>query len=249
MSAQYIVRLDDACPTMLREIWDPIEEMLDELCIKPIVGVIPENKDPSMECAPADPEFWERVRGWQRKGWTIALHGLHHVYHTIPAHAAALIPIHDKSEFVGLTLEVQREMIRRAYARFISEGLRPNVFMAPSHTFDVNTLQALTLETDIRIVTDGYALFPYKDGDFTWVPQQLWRFRQMPFGVWTVALHPNTMSKAALEKLMPELKRFGSSIVALDSVLVDEIPEIGMSTRLFRLAFMAALKLKRMRGQ
>lgn len=247
MAARYILRLDDACSTMLQDTWNPIEEALDSLGIKPIVGIIPENRDPAMECSSEDPAFWNRARGWQQKGWAIALHGLHHVYHDIPAQAKALVPIHGKSEFVGLSLEVQRRMIRRAYAKFAAEQIRPTVFMAPSHTFDANTLEALLQETEIRIITDGHSLYPYTESGFTWVPQQLWRLRPMPFGIWTVALHPNTMTAKALETVMTDLKRYASRIVSLDALRLNDQRKLGGGDRLFRSAFMAALRLKQAR--
>ena len=35
------------------------------------------------------------------------------------------------------------------------------------------------------------SLYPYRDKQGTfWVPQQLWKFRTAPFGVWTVCIHP-----------------------------------------------------------
>ena len=42
---KFILRLDDAAPTMNKEKWDKIEKILDKYNIKPIVGIIPDNKD------------------------------------------------------------------------------------------------------------------------------------------------------------------------------------------------------------
>lgn len=76
----YCLRLDDACPQMNAEKWAGVERILDKYKVRPIVGVIPENRDPDF-VAVADENFWEKACEWQKKGWTIALHGLHHELH------------------------------------------------------------------------------------------------------------------------------------------------------------------------
>lgn len=45
MRAKYIIRLDDVCPTMDISKWNKIESLVDKYKIKPIVAVIPDNKD------------------------------------------------------------------------------------------------------------------------------------------------------------------------------------------------------------
>lgn len=245
MSACYIVRLDDACPTMRREIWDFLEVTLDHLGIRPIVGVIPDNRDPSMLCSESDQNFWERVRNWEKKGWGIALHGLHHTYHLIPPDCHALIPLHKKSEFVGLSLENQRQILRESWRIFSENGVKPSVFMAPSHTFDTNTLLALRLETDIRIVTDGHALFPFREDDFIWIPQQLWRFRWLPCGIWTVCLHPNSMSPGDLNSLTEHLTRFVDKIVSFKMAVARCNKKKRIFDRIFASIFDIALQVKR----
>ena len=43
--ARYLIRLDDACPTMHFERWQAIEELLDEFAIRLVVAVIPYSED------------------------------------------------------------------------------------------------------------------------------------------------------------------------------------------------------------
>lgn len=246
MSASYIVRLDDACPSMKRETWDMLEETLDRLEIRPIVGVIPDNKDAAMYCSALDPEFWDRVRRWKKKGWSIALHGLHHTHHTIPTDCHALIPIHKKSEFVGLSLENQRKILQESWRIFCENEVKPSLFMAPSHTFDENTLLSLQAETDIRIVTDGYALFPFRDNGFVWIPQQLWRFRWMPFGIWTVCLHPNNMSSASLARFIKQLNQFAGKTVFLEVAVARCSEKKRLSDQVFALIFGFVIKGKQL---
>ncbi|MBW8003793.1 MAG: DUF2334 domain-containing protein, partial [Planctomycetes bacterium] len=167
-----------------------VEKLLDKYKVKPIVAVIPDNKDKFLNIDGMDEKFWDRVRGWKKKGWSIALHGYQHLYTT---HDRGIVPIGIRSEFAGLPFETQKEMIRKAWILMLNEDIRPELWVAPSHTFDHNTLKALYSETDIRIISDGIALNIFYDGTFYWIPQQLWHFRRLPFGKWTICLHPNTM--------------------------------------------------------
>lgn len=47
--------------------WKRIESILNKYKIKPIVGVIPENRDPDFVTA-ADGNFWKKACEWQKKG-------------------------------------------------------------------------------------------------------------------------------------------------------------------------------------
>ncbi len=73
--------------------------------------------------------------------------------------------MHNRSEFAGLALEEQREKVRKGVAVFQEHGIVPRVFFAPGHTFDRNTLKALALESDIRVICDTIAKdVYYQDG-------------------------------------------------------------------------------------
>ena len=90
---KYIVRLDDACPTMDRKKWNRFFNILDKYYIKPIVAVIPNNEDKDMLIDEYDKNFWDKVREWQNKKYNIALHGFNHVY---SSNASGLVPINKK---------------------------------------------------------------------------------------------------------------------------------------------------------
>jgi predicted deacetylase len=246
MSARYIVRLDDACPTMRAETWGPLESLLDELGIKPLVGVVPDNRDPKLMCSPADTDFWGRVRRWQTNGWDLALHGLHHVYYPIAPAARPILRLQDESEFVGLPLEEQKRKISAGYATMAAAGVHPRIFMAPSHTFDRLTLQALREVTDIRVIADGHALRAYDAAGFTWIPQQLWRYREMPLGVWCICLHPNTMSQTDLRKVSTDLRRHAARFISTAAALKEARRRTALD-HAFAAAFRVARTIKKRR--
>ena len=199
--SRYIMRLDDACPRHNRDNWQRIEELLNAYGIKPIVGVIPDCRDPQMEQYPVDESFWDRARAWQSRGWCMALHGYQHVYVT---RDGGINPVHQRSEFAGLPLEKQKEKIEAGMEIFGAQAIKPVAFIAPSHTFDLNTLEALRECTDIRSISDTIANAPYNKYGFTFIPQQSGRVRKLNFDCVTFCYHPNVMD----EEAFLELERF-----------------------------------------
>ena len=67
MPARYLIRLDDALPTMRKETWEVVENLLDEYGIKPMVAVIPNNYDKTMEFNSADSFFGSALRAGSLK--------------------------------------------------------------------------------------------------------------------------------------------------------------------------------------
>lgn len=203
--ARYIMRLDDACEKRDIDKWARMERLLDRYGVKPLVGVIPHCEDPAMDSYPADKDFWNLVNLWMNKGWTIAMHGYNHVYQT---KCGGINPVNPRSEFAGENLAVQTKKIEAGVAIFRQHGLDPQVFFAPSHTFDENTLIALKESSNIRIISDTIATAPYSKYGFTFVPQQTGRVRKLPFHTITFCYHPNTMQDEDFEYLEDFLKAY-----------------------------------------
>jgi hypothetical protein len=213
MNARYLIRLDDACPTMYQQRWANIEAKFDHIGIRPLVGIVPDNQDPVLRISGIDPNFWSRVRSWQAKGWTIALHGYQHKFHFVDRRKL-LLPFYNRSEFAGLSFEDQSQKIHAAWNIFQREGVEPRIWIAPGHCFDLITLKALKTETSIRIISDGIACNQFYDGYFHWLPQQLWTFSRKPFGLWTICLHPNTMSESQIDDLCKTLEAHRAQVVS-----------------------------------
>ena len=227
MSAQYLIRLDDACHTMSARRWSMVERVLDAHSVQPIVAVIPDNRDPKLSLDSPDPAFWERVRSWVRKGWTVGMHGYTHLMHE--TRRPPLLPFYRRSEFAELPLEEQAAKIRASWQLFIANGVEPQVWVAPAHSFDLTTLQALRRETPIRVISDGVAWDTWQEHGFSWIPQQLWTLAARPSGLWTVCLHPNTMGEAAVAALDEALcTRFRGRVTCLRDVVLHARAKTGM---------------------
>jgi len=198
MGAEYLLRLDDACPTMDLGKWRAVEQVLMLRGIRPIVAIVPANEDAALVRGAADPSFWQRARTWARAGWVIGLHGYSH---TLRPSRAGLVPVQDRSEFVDLPLDEQRRRIREGVKTLEANGLPAEAWVAPAHGFDMMTVQALRVESEIRLISDGFARRAYRREGFVWLPQQLWRPRAMKSGLWTTCLHPNEMDDGAVRAL------------------------------------------------
>ena len=212
--AKYILRLDDAASCANWKNWEKMEQLLDKYDIKPLVGVIPNCKDKQINNYEKRDDFWDIVQRWENKGWTIAMHGYDHVYITADG---GINPVNKKSEFAGVDLSEQKEKIRNGVAIFKEHNLNPEVFFAPSHTFDLNTIRALKEESNIRIISDTVANDSYRKYGMTFVPQQSGQVRKLPFRTVTFCYHPNSCSDNNFVKLEDFLKRQGNSFVSFST--------------------------------
>src|SRR5256885_1384171 len=187
MTAKFLLRFDDLCPTMNWEGWRKLETVMIDEGVKPILSVMPDNQDVALNEGQANEHFWDHVRSWQARGWTIGLRGYQHLY---VSNEAGIVGLNRYSEFAGLALEEQHSKLKRGLEIFAREGVRADVWVAPAHSFDHQTVKAL-VSLGLKTISDGLSLYPYRDSQGVfWIPQQLWRFRAAPFGVWTICIHP-----------------------------------------------------------
>jgi predicted deacetylase len=215
MTAKFLLRFDDLCPAMNWDAWRKIETVMMEEGVKPILSVIPDNQDPTLNDGERNERFWDHVRTWQARGWTIGLHGYQHRYVN---KEAGIIGLNRYSEFAGLPLEEQYSKLKSGLEIFAREGVRAEVWVAPAHSFDHNTVKAL-VSLGVKTISDGMSLYPYRDshGVF-WVPQQLWRFRTAPFGVWTVCMHPKDELWMNAEFFRKRIRAYRADITDLATV-------------------------------
>lgn len=241
---QYLIRLDDACPTMDRGKWGRMEKLLEQYSIKPLVGVIPDCKDEKLLLDTPDPDFWQKTQSWLDNGWEIALHGYDHCYISDKGQNG-LNPIWERSEFAGTPLTEQKEKIRKGVTIMRENGFNPKCFFAPSHTFDENTLTALREESDIRIISDTIGLYPYKKDDFWFVPQIAGHCIKMPFsGIITFCFHPNTMNDADFQKLETFIKKNRQQFTAFAMIDLEKFGKKKFADKILSWTFFTYRKIR-----
>ena len=103
-----LIRIDDIAAHMKWDLINKCEILFDEFNIKPLIGVIPNNKDKEFLRYEKKDDFWDQVRSWQNKGWEISMHGFNHVYDT-DTKKNDFFGYGGKSEFYGHPYEYQKK--------------------------------------------------------------------------------------------------------------------------------------------
>lgn len=236
--SKYLLRLDDACETMSREKWNRVEKLLDKYKIKPLVGVIPFNQDTNLKIDSFDYEFWKKVKDWEKKEWEIGLHGYNHVY---ISKSGGINPINQRSEFAGVDYIQQFEKIKQGYKIFQKRNIKPKVFFAPSHTFDLNTLKALKEVTEINIISDTIANDIYKENDFYFIPQQTGRVRNLPFKVVTFCYHPNSMLENDFIILENFIRKYKRKFIKFNDLILKD-RKLGLFDKILKFLYFSRRK-------
>jgi len=221
--SRFIVRFDDICPGMDWDKFAPFDDFFTRHPqIKPLLGVVPENRDPKLNVAPPRSDFWDQVRRWHASGWTLCQHGYTHEYCN---ENAGILGIGNKSEFAGMPFEIQMDKLEKGKAILIREEVWQPYFMAPSHSFDKTTLQALST-LGFRALTDGYGLFPYQVNSLTLVPQLFSHPLHLGLGLYTLCLHTNTMDTAQINAQIHFMKSNLDHFISFEQAL--QIPDVLM---------------------
>ena len=215
--AKYLIRIDDIAPNMNWDVFFKVKNIFNKYKIKPILGVIPNNKDPDLLKFPVcEFDFFEEMHNMQSLGWKIAMHGYEHLYHRKTT--KDYLNIGKKSEFVGKNYKNQNEMIKKGITILRKKSLDTNIFFAPGHSFDINTINSLK-NNNFKFILDGYGLSPFKRHGIVFVPQLFNRLIKMPFGLFTSVLHLNDYNQEDLIRLDNFIKNNKNNIIDFDSAL------------------------------
>ena len=212
-----LIRFDDIAANMNWEIMDKCEELFDNYNIKPVVGVIPNNKDDELLTYPKRENFWKIVRHWQSKKWEIAMHGYTHIYDT-NTYKKDYFNYGGKSEFFGHSIDNQISKIKSGLKIFSENDIKVRVFFAPNHTYDQNTFEALKV-SGIKEVIDGYGLIPYQEKNIKFIPQLFYKLFFLPYGIQTTQIHLNNWKLNDFIKFEKFIKRNLSSIINYDDAI------------------------------
>lgn len=215
MAPKYILRLDDIAPNMHWENLSRLRDAAERTGVRPLAGVIPDNRDPYLLANPPCPtSFWNEIREVRDRGWKIAMHGYQHLPLT---RDGGLLGLNHRSEFAGLSYGQQHERLSLGRRILEQQGLRTDVFIAPGHSFDGGTVRAL-LDCGFDAMSDGFALYPYVENGMTYVPQLVALPRRPPLsiGVWTFCVHLNTIDEWRLAAVIRFLERERDRFVDFD---------------------------------
>ena len=165
--AKYLVRFDDINSRMDWDKFFIIKNCLEKYNIKAILGVVPDCRDDFLMVSKPLINYYCYLRECKSYGDSIAQHGYKHKYDT---KVKGFFGSSSNSEFAGHSRESQFEKLVKGKEILKNELLWEPIFMAPSHSFDLNTLKVLK-ELNFSIVLDGFSLFPFKVNNLIFIPQ------------------------------------------------------------------------------
>lgn len=214
------IRMDDITPDMDWEKFLAFKEILDEYGIRPLIGVVPDNRDENLHKAKAAGDFWEYVKELQEDGWSVALHGYQHIYTT---KKGGMFPLNHFSEFAGLAFSKQKEMLAKGTATLKQYGIQTDIFMAPAHSYDKNTLMALK-ELGYHKMTDGFGRRPYRWKGMTFYPISFFMSRSLKKkkGITTMVVHTNSIDDEGMERYRRLFSEYQGSFVSYDTYLQEK---------------------------
>ncbi len=211
------VRLDDITPDMDYEKFYKMKQILDTYQIKPLIGVVPFNEDKNLMQGPKHEDFAGFLQGLLAEGWVVALHGYEHLYST---DKGGLFPLNHFSEFAGLSFEKQNEMIAKGKEQLASWGVVTDIFMAPAHSFDRNTLKALK-KNGFAHVTDGFGKKPFVRRGLVFLPiavKQSDCYKDIE-GYITLVYHTNTMDDKDFERCKKMFEENKEKLIPYEEML------------------------------
>ena len=212
-----LIRLDDIAENMNWDLMKKSELLFDKYNIKPVLGVIPNNKDDELLSYPKKNDFWDQVRKWKNKGWEITMHGFTHVYDN-NTKKKDYFGYGGGSEFFGHTLEVQTDKISSGLKKFNEENIKIKSFFAPNHTYDKNTFNALR-NSGINEIIDGYGLMPYVENDIKFIPQLFYRLHLLPFGIQSTQIHLNYWKQKDFDNFEIFIEKHLEKIITYEQAL------------------------------
>lgn len=198
------IRMDDITPDMDWAKFMRFKTLCDLYQVKPLIGVVPDNMDENLHIdnpltAPAG-DFWRYLKELEKEGWCIAQHGVTHIYKT---KKMGCFPLNRLSEFAGIAYEEQYTSLRRGRDILLAHDIKTDIFMAPAHSYDRNTIKAL-VKLGFHRMTDGFGNCPYSRWGMTFYPIS---YRQGSVlknigkdGYTTFVVHTNTMNDKDFER-------------------------------------------------
>ena len=236
-----LIRFDDISENMKWSFMERCEVLFDKYKIKPVLGVIPDNQDTELKRYPKKENFWKKVKDWENKGWTIAMHGYSHVYDR-ETNKKDFFGYGGKSEFFGHTLEEQKNRLKKGLEIFQKNNIKIKTFFAPNHTYDEITFIALK-QVGINEIIDGYGVYPYTFNEIKFIPQLFYKTVMLPIGVQSTQLHINYWNEQDYEKFEKFIINNHKKILAYNDAINHVNDNIIL--KLLNIIIEKALKFKR----
>ncbi len=209
--------MDDITADMNWDNFLKLKKIFDQYGIKPLLGVVPDCQDPMLSCGEPCLDFYEYLKKLQQEGWILAQHGCYHQYTT---KKGGLFPLNCFSEYAGVPFAAQKEQLAYGRKKLREAGIHTNIFMAPGHSYDRNTLRALR-ECGFTHVTDGFGKQPYVRDGLTFLP--IAEKKSASFGeadgYTTLVIHANAMKESEMQWYAENLAKHTEKFIPYGQLL------------------------------
>ena len=204
------IRFDDICDTMNWENFNRAIKICQKYNVMPLLGIVPINKDKKLMVNKPNKDFYSIILKLIDKGCCIALHGYDHVYRN---KRGGILKLNRQSEFVGETKDIQKQYLELGKKELENNNIFTNIYMAPSHSYDKNTIIALK-ELGFKYVTDGYTNYNYIWKGMNFIPcRNTYVIGKRDSGIITLCLQTNSMKNKDFEMFEDELKKNKNKLV------------------------------------
>ncbi len=198
LQTRYLLRFDDVSPGMSWSKFMFAKRIIEGIGVKSILGVVPNCMDKNLNVEKSNDQFFDFVRKCMNYGDAIAQHGTYHTYTTTES---GILGINRRSEFAGNDYTAQYELLGLGKKILEEQSVWQPYFMAPSHSFDDTTIDALK-SLGFVAITDGYGFYPYVYRGLRFVPQLTSFPFNVGFGYCTICVHINKMMDRDIKKLL-----------------------------------------------
>ena len=233
------IRMDDITPDMDWAKFLRFKELCDLYQVKPLIGVVPENQDSMLHIDEARDDFWEYLLQLKDEGWVIAQHGCTHIYST---KKKGCFPLNAISEYAGKSYDEQLASLKKGKEILESHGIVTDIFMAPAHSYDKNTIKALKAAGFTKL-TDGFGEMPYEWKGMTFYPisfKQSSSLKQKK-GYTTFVIHANTMNDKDFKRYEKMFEEYQDKLISYQDYLQVSSKKRGLLGRI-KEYFMAVSK-------
>ncbi|WP_445721068.1 DUF2334 domain-containing protein [Flavobacterium sp.] len=216
---KFLIRLDDCHKNQHYENWDKILSILYKYNIKPLIAIIPNNNDTSIEfCENTEDDFLTWLIQ-NKENIDFGVHGFNHSFHKS---SKSMYKSRSTSEFNDLSYVEQRMILQNSLDWFRSNDFYPNWFVAPRHSFDKITVDICKFFG--LSISDGTEINIFKYKDVLFVPQ-LYNKARIPLfsGVYTFCYHPNSMSDSDFIELESFLVNYYQMFIEWEEVKIMKV--------------------------
>lgn len=152
---------------------------------------------------------------------------MHGYYHIFDSNVRGIVNTSAKSEYAGHSYQKQFEKIKNGKDILLNHGIKTDIFFAPAHSYDENTLKALAAN-GFKYISDGKSKKPFYRHGILCIPCRSGGCPKIRSnGYYTAVFHAHEWvqpdKKAGFNDLVHLCKEYTNEIVPFDDYVDQTI--------------------------